>query len=129
MYCFKWCFINFLKDSKFTQNLLKVFLKLFYYCKIFVKDRLFIEERNCLTYKPPPFSIFNASAPEFQASFDEYQERLKLIDEDLIWLLNLPYQKFWCQMIYDETCKKLVDSYLKMAPRFSKVLNIFTSDR
>lgn len=76
-----------------------------------------MEERNFLTYKPPPFAIFNVSDPEYQAAFDEYQERLKLIDEDLSWLLARTYQQFWCQMIYDETCKKLVDSFLKMAPR------------
>ncbi len=61
-------------------------------------------------------SSVNKSA-EYQALVEEYNERLSFIDQDLVWLLSLPYQKFWCQIVFDTTCQRLVDSYLKLAPR------------
>ena len=76
-----------------------------------------MEERNFITYRPPPLSILSRTRRDYQASLDEYQERLKLIETDLKWLLSQNYQKFWCQSIYDESCQKMIDSYLKLAPR------------
>jgi activating signal cointegrator complex subunit 2 len=48
---------------------------------------------------------------------DEYKERLLIIEKDLEWLLHLSYQKFWSQIVYDKSCQKMIDSYLKLAPR------------
>ncbi|XP_042303524.1 activating signal cointegrator 1 complex subunit 2 [Sceloporus undulatus] len=43
---------------------------------------------------------------------------------DLDWLLALPHDKFWCQVIFDETLQKCLDSYLRHAPRkFDVVLD------
>lgn len=85
--------------------------------KIPAIDKFFKAERQFLTYKSPPLSILNPSSFDYQASLEEYEERLKLIEQDLKWLLALPYQKFWCQVIYDSSCQKLIDSYLRLAPR------------
>ena len=73
-------------------------------------------ERNCLTYIPPPMSILITSK-DCQSSIEEYKERLEIIEKDLKWLLKLSYQKFWCQIIYDNSCQQLIDSYLKLSPR------------
>ena len=80
------------------------------------KDRFFMENRDCLTYLSPPVTTFLADQAD-KAVADEYAEKLKIIETDLRWLLALPYQKFWCQMIYDSSCILLIDSYLKLAPR------------
>lgn len=62
-------------------------------------------------------AILNPSSLEYQACLEEYEERLKIIDQDLKWLLALNYQKFWCQVLFDQSCQNLLDSYLKLAPR------------
>ncbi|KAK3587712.1 hypothetical protein CHS0354_042502 [Potamilus streckersoni] len=48
---------------------------------------------------------------------EEWSERLKFIEDDLHWLLQQPYDKFWCQVVFDETLHKLLDTYLRYAPR------------
>ena len=75
-----------------------------------------MQKRYCLTYTSPTLAVLNKSA-ESAAAIEEYTERLSFIDEDLTWLLSLPYQLFLCQMIYDEACLAMVDSYLRLAPR------------
>lgn len=81
------------------------------------KDRRFMEDRSCISYVPPPLAILSETNVEYQASLEEYTERLKLVEMDLKWLLSLSYGKFWCQVIYDSTCQSMLDSYLKLAPR------------
>ncbi|XP_019394837.1 PREDICTED: activating signal cointegrator 1 complex subunit 2 isoform X2 [Crocodylus porosus] len=61
-------------------------------------------------YKPPP-NIRN------HALVEEFLERAKFIADDLDWLLALPHDKFWCQVIFDETLQKCLDSYLCYVPR------------
>ncbi|XP_030073637.1 activating signal cointegrator 1 complex subunit 2 isoform X2 [Microcaecilia unicolor] len=67
-------------------------------------------ERYFVLYKPPP----KACIP---ALVEEYLERAQFIADDLDWLLALPYDKFWCQVIFDDTLQKCLDSYLCFAPR------------
>ncbi|XP_029475339.1 activating signal cointegrator 1 complex subunit 2 isoform X2 [Rhinatrema bivittatum] len=67
-------------------------------------------ERYFVLYKPPP----KACIP---ALVEEYLERAQFIQDDLDWLLALPYDTFWCQVIFDETLQKCLDSYLCYAPR------------
>ncbi|EDO35655.1 predicted protein, partial [Nematostella vectensis] len=52
------------------------------------------------------------------ASVEEWRERASFIDEDLKWLLCLPHNEFWCQVIFDDTLKNCLDSYLQHAPRW-----------
>lgn len=68
------------------------------------------EERCFLTYKPPP----EDGTP---ALVEEFLELGQFISEDLEWLLALPHDKFWCQVVFDESLQRCLDSYLRNAPR------------
>ncbi|XP_064024419.1 activating signal cointegrator 1 complex subunit 2 isoform X2 [Pogoniulus pusillus] len=67
-------------------------------------------DRSFVLYRPPP-------ATRDPALVEEFLERAKFIADDLSWLLALPHEKFWCQVIFDETLQKCLDSYLCLAPR------------
>ncbi|XP_074869259.1 activating signal cointegrator 1 complex subunit 2 [Carettochelys insculpta] len=67
-------------------------------------------DRSFVLYRPPP-KVREAALVE------EFLERAKFIADDLNWLLSLPHDKFWCQVIFDETLQKCLDSYLAYAPR------------
>nr|XP_020656459.1 activating signal cointegrator 1 complex subunit 2 isoform X1 [Pogona vitticeps]XP_020656460.1 activating signal cointegrator 1 complex subunit 2 isoform X1 [Pogona vitticeps]XP_020656461.1 activating signal cointegrator 1 complex subunit 2 isoform X1 [Pogona vitticeps] len=67
-------------------------------------------ERSFVLYKPPP----KARDP---ALLEEFLERATFVADDLDWLLALPHDRFWCQVIFDETLQKCLDSYLRQAPR------------
>uniref|UniRef100_A0AAQ5XBX1 CUE domain-containing protein n=1 Tax=Amphiprion ocellaris TaxID=80972 RepID=A0AAQ5XBX1_AMPOC len=68
------------------------------------------EDRCFVPYKPPP----EEASP---AEVEEFLERAKFITEDLEWLLALPHDKFWCQVVFDESLQRCLDSYLHHAPR------------
>ncbi|KAK5931967.1 hypothetical protein CgunFtcFv8_003711 [Champsocephalus gunnari] len=68
------------------------------------------EDRFFVPYKSPP----EDGSP---AEVEEFLEHAKFITEDLEWLLALPHDKFWCQVVFDETLQKCLDSYLHHAPR------------
>uniref|UniRef100_A0ACB8FXZ6 Activating signal cointegrator 1 complex subunit 2 n=2 Tax=Sphaerodactylus townsendi TaxID=933632 RepID=A0ACB8FXZ6_9SAUR len=75
-------------------------------------------ERSFVLYKPPP----KARDP---ALLEEFLERAKFIADDLDWLLALPHDKFWCQVVFDEMLQKCLDSYLRHAPRkFDMVVDL-----
>ncbi|KAM6246683.1 activating signal cointegrator 1 complex subunit 2 isoform 1-T3 [Porphyrio hochstetteri] len=67
-------------------------------------------DRSFVLYRPPP-------VVRDPALVEEFLERAKFIADDLNWLLALPHDKFWCQVIFDETLQKCLDSYLSNAPR------------
>ncbi|XP_072809351.1 activating signal cointegrator 1 complex subunit 2 isoform X3 [Vicugna pacos] len=56
-------------------------------------------------------------AEDFTSAVEEYLERATFVANDLDWLLALPHDKFWCQVIFDETLQKCLDSYLRYVPR------------
>uniref|UniRef100_A0A8C2ZMJ8 Activating signal cointegrator 1 complex subunit 2 n=1 Tax=Cyclopterus lumpus TaxID=8103 RepID=A0A8C2ZMJ8_CYCLU len=68
------------------------------------------EERCFVPYKSPPEDGSPAEAEAFL-------EHAKFITEDLDWLLALPHDKFWCQVVFDESLQRCLDSYLHHAPR------------
>ncbi|XP_068460552.1 activating signal cointegrator 1 complex subunit 2 [Clinocottus analis] len=68
------------------------------------------EERCFVPYKSLPEDGSPAEAEEFL-------EHAKFITEDLDWLLALPHDKFWCQVVFDESLQRCLDSYLHHAPR------------
>ncbi|XP_061672442.1 activating signal cointegrator 1 complex subunit 2 [Syngnathoides biaculeatus] len=68
------------------------------------------EERFFVPYVP-------LSADACPAEVEEFLERSKFILEDLEWLLALPHDKFWCQVVFDTSLQKCLDSYLHHAPR------------
>ncbi|XP_030741320.1 activating signal cointegrator 1 complex subunit 2 isoform X1 [Echinops telfairi] len=67
-------------------------------------------DRYFVSYKPPP-------KDNIPALVEEYLERAAFVAADLDWLLALPHDKFWCQVIFDETLEKCLDSYLRYVPR------------
>ncbi|XP_034282026.2 activating signal cointegrator 1 complex subunit 2 [Pantherophis guttatus] len=67
-------------------------------------------DRSFVVYKPLP-------STEDPALVEEFSERARFIAGDLDWLLALPHDKFWCQVIFDESLQKCLDSYLRYAPR------------
>ncbi|CAI9539132.1 unnamed protein product [Staurois parvus] len=69
-----------------------------------------VQSRNFITYTPPP----DKCGP---AVLEEFLERADFITKDLQWLLSLPHDRFWCQVIFDESLQKCLDSYLSNAPR------------
>uniref|UniRef100_A0A3Q2ZP87 Activating signal cointegrator 1 complex subunit 2 n=1 Tax=Kryptolebias marmoratus TaxID=37003 RepID=A0A3Q2ZP87_KRYMA len=68
------------------------------------------EERCFVPYRPPP----EEGSP---AEVEEFLERARFIAEDLEWLLALPHDRFWCQVVFDESLQRCLDSYLHHAPR------------
>ncbi|XP_043925681.1 activating signal cointegrator 1 complex subunit 2 [Protopterus annectens] len=68
------------------------------------------EDRCFVTYKPPPQS-------DDPALEEEFLDRANFIADDLDWLLSLPHDKFWCQIIFDETLQNCLESYLRFSPR------------
>ncbi|XP_010216368.1 PREDICTED: activating signal cointegrator 1 complex subunit 2 [Tinamus guttatus] len=68
------------------------------------------KDRSFVLYRAPPVT-------RDPALVEEFLERAKFIANDLDWLLALPHDKFWCQVIFDETLQKCLDSYLCYAPR------------
>lgn len=79
-----------------------------------VADRLF------LPYSPPP-------AEGSAAELEEFLEQARFIIEDLEWLLSLPHDRFWCQVVFDESLHRCLDSYLQLAPRGSDVSGLPSS--
>ncbi|XP_039628205.1 activating signal cointegrator 1 complex subunit 2 isoform X2 [Polypterus senegalus] len=68
------------------------------------------EDRCFVLYKPP-------SQDGSPADVEEYLELAQFIAEDLDWVLSLPHDKFWCQVVFDESLQKCLESYLRLAPR------------
>lgn len=68
------------------------------------------EDCYFVLYKPPP-------QDDMPALVEEFLERANFIASDLDWLLSLPHDKFWCQVIFDETLQKSLDSFLRYTPR------------
>ncbi|KAH9500008.1 Activating signal cointegrator 1 complex subunit 2 [Bulinus truncatus] len=71
-----------------------------------------IEKMVFVRYAPPPPPGMEDSAEQ-----DAWLERLNYLCDDLHWLLQLPHDKFWCQVIFDETLHKALDSFLRYCPR------------
>ncbi|KAM9194353.1 activating signal cointegrator 1 complex subunit 2 isoform 1-T1 [Dugong dugon] len=67
-------------------------------------------DRYFVLFKPPP-------KDNIPALVEEYLERATFVANDVDWLLALPHDKFWCQVIFDETLQKCLDSYLRYVPR------------
>lgn len=78
------------------------------------------EERCFVPYKPPP----EDGSP---AEVEEFLEHARFIKEDLDWLLALPHDKFWCQVVFDESLQSCLDSYLHHAPRGPDLSSLHSS--
>ncbi|XP_049326544.1 activating signal cointegrator 1 complex subunit 2 [Astyanax mexicanus] len=78
------------------------------------------EDRCFMLYQPPP----EDASP---AQVEEFLEHAQFISEDLEWLLALPHDKFWCQVVFDESLQKCLDSYLRNAPRGTDCTSLSSS--
>lgn len=67
-------------------------------------------------YQAPPIDLSD------NGQYVEWLERLTFIEQDLHWLLQQTHSKFWCQVIFDETLHRCIDSYLRYAPRSYSVI-------
>ncbi|XP_071444553.1 activating signal cointegrator 1 complex subunit 2 [Hetaerina americana] len=75
----------------------------------------YVEDRVYLSYIPPPLAASKGVLS--QSEVEEWLSRLNEIQEDLIWLLELPYCKFWSQFVFDERVPAVLNSYLQNTPR------------
>lgn len=75
------------------------------------------EKVDFVLYKgPPPLSPL--VAPEENATVEEeWMMRANYIEDDLHWLLRLPHDRFWCQVVYDSSLHECIGSFLHGAPR------------
>ncbi|XP_059476588.1 activating signal cointegrator 1 complex subunit 2 [Neocloeon triangulifer] len=48
---------------------------------------------------------------------DDWFEAVSEFEDDLIWLLSLPHNKFWSQLVFDPGARTALVSYLQKAPR------------
>lgn len=76
-------------------------------------DPVWVEDVEFVTYIPLPQSASNLD----HAGVEEWKERMVFINEDMKWLLSLPHNRFWCQVIFDSSLQACLDSYLSYAPR------------
>ncbi|XP_053372909.1 LOW QUALITY PROTEIN: activating signal cointegrator 1 complex subunit 2-like [Mercenaria mercenaria] len=79
-------------------------------------DPRWMEQVQFVSYQAPPKDLSD------KGQYEAWLERIKFIEDDLHWLLQLPHNKFWCQAIFDETLHRCIDSYLRFAPRSYNVL-------
>ncbi|ELT91381.1 hypothetical protein CAPTEDRAFT_220768 [Capitella teleta] len=64
-----------------------------------------------LLYQAPPVN------PNDGAAREEWIERATFMESDLQSLLRMPHEAFWCQVVFDESLHRCIDSYLRFAPR------------
>lgn len=74
----------------------------------------FMEKKQYIYYKSPPL---NDNEKTLNAEEEEWLDLMSFYEEDLCWLLKLPHNRFWSQVIYDEDVHKFLESYLAHAYR------------
>ncbi|XP_065285979.1 activating signal cointegrator 1 complex subunit 2 [Dermacentor albipictus] len=91
----------------------------------------FVEPVYWLKYRPPRviFSfdeLMSICANEVQdlaekhsAAIEEWLERMAYIEEDLTKMLRIPHNRFWSHAMYDDGFHQLLESYLRLAPRYT----------
>ncbi|XP_066910410.1 activating signal cointegrator 1 complex subunit 2-like [Clytia hemisphaerica] len=78
-----------------------------------------VEDRNFLTFTMP-----SNMQLEDKGEFSTWCERMIFIFEDLKWLLALPVNEFWNQVLHDTTLTSSLESFLQNSPRFYDLKNI-----
>ncbi|XP_071037755.1 activating signal cointegrator 1 complex subunit 2 isoform X2 [Parasteatoda tepidariorum] len=82
----------------------------------------FMESRYYVNFRAPPQSDLNSE--KLSPDEEEWLEYMVFIEEDLHWLLKLPYHRFWSQIVYDENLHRCLESYLSQAPRDYDIPNL-----
>ncbi|GFR14125.1 activating signal cointegrator 1 complex subunit 2, partial [Trichonephila clavata] len=84
----------------------------------------FMETRKYVYFKPPPNFAKDTGQSSTTAEEEEWLELAWFLEEDLHWVLKLPYHRFWSQIVYDESLHKCLESYLSQAPRYYDLDNL-----
>ncbi|XP_046389631.1 activating signal cointegrator 1 complex subunit 2 [Ischnura elegans] len=75
----------------------------------------YIEDHVYISYVPPP--LIRGKGVLARSEYEEWVGRINEIQEDLVWLLELPYHKFWSQFAFDGRVTALLNSYIQNTPR------------
>ncbi|XP_076326218.1 activating signal cointegrator 1 complex subunit 2 [Tachypleus tridentatus] len=92
--------------------------------KVSALHKGFAEPINFILYKPPPTIKSNKKLDGHEmndwekADIEEWLDRMVMIEDDLHHLLKMPHHRFWSQVVFDETLKNCLGSYLSYAPRY-----------
>ncbi|XP_049517549.1 LOW QUALITY PROTEIN: activating signal cointegrator 1 complex subunit 2-like [Dermacentor silvarum] len=91
----------------------------------------FVEPVYWLMYRPPRL-IFSFDelmsicaneeqdlAEKYSAAIEEWLDRMAYIGEDLTKMLRIPHNRFWSHAMYDNGFHQLLESYLRLAPRYT----------
>lgn len=60
---------------------------------------------------------------KYSAAIAEWVSRMVYIEEDLTKMLRIPYHRFWSHAIFDDGFHQLLESYLRLAPRYTELSN------
>ncbi|XP_064455994.1 activating signal cointegrator 1 complex subunit 2-like isoform X2 [Ornithodoros turicata] len=101
--------------------------------KVPAVSRGFVEVVSWLKYRPARsiFSFEDAMAvcagkteslcDKYSASISEWMSRMVYIEEDLTKALRIPYNRFWSHAIFDDGFHQVLESYLRLAPRYAEL--------
>lgn len=78
-----------------------------------------VESRNFLSFCLP-----SKAQLEDKGELNEWLECMMFLFEDVKWLLSLEVDKFWNQVVYDESWPICFDSFLQHAPRIYDLNNV-----
>ncbi|XP_029843375.3 activating signal cointegrator 1 complex subunit 2 isoform X1 [Ixodes scapularis] len=60
-------------------------------------------------------------AEQYRAPIDEWLARMTHIEQDLTKALRIPHNRFWSHAMYDDGFHQLLESYLRLAPRYTEL--------
>lgn len=70
------------------------------------------EKVDFVMYKAP-----SGDSAADKAICEEWMTRATFIEDDLRWLLQLPHDRFWCQVVFNSSLHQCIGSFLHHAPR------------
>ncbi|TGZ50248.1 activating signal cointegrator 1 complex subunit 2 [Temnothorax longispinosus] len=79
------------------------------------------DERYFLRYEVP--EIYDEDGSEIVGAKDRWLEVVNYIIEDLNWLLDLPFYRFWSNIVYNASIMDTLVSFLQEAPPFYTLEN------
>ncbi|XP_029169815.1 activating signal cointegrator 1 complex subunit 2 [Nylanderia fulva] len=79
------------------------------------------DDRYFLRYKVP--EIYNDDGSEIMGAREYWIEVMSYIIEDLKWLLDLPFYRFWSNIVYNTSIIDSLVSFLQEAPPFYALEN------
>ncbi|XP_050459641.1 activating signal cointegrator 1 complex subunit 2 [Cataglyphis hispanica] len=79
------------------------------------------DKRYFLHYKVP--EIYNDDGSEIMGAREHWIEVISYIIEDLNWLLDLPFYRFWSNIVYNTSIMDTLVSFLQEAPPFYALEN------